>query len=401
MSKKLLYSFVGLLFGSGCCQAALTPDNEATQRQVYAEKNYYIVHPLHYDWQVYDRQYKVYVPYLREKHANVYTASLSMGILTNQGYDLVLYSDQEMYVFVDAALQRKIRADSWTVLRLDSLGRTFGRVGAPRDSIFLTFYSPSGALPLETAFIGHRKTGQQAAALAAPALSVLPKQTSDFTNFLILASVFVLFNYAFLFNLHSTAFARFYSTRNLLIITNREVLPQVGKPLDGINLLFLLNHGLLLSLLYMLVRQGSQQLLFPEKVLRQQESLLDYGFNFFVVGFALFFLIILKYLLTYLLGNLFRMEKLVHVHFFEYIHLSKVFYTWVVPVLVIVFTSYPAFVNTADELCVGLILGFSFLRILLISVSLNKLAPHRNLYLFSYLCVTELVPLLTGIKILL
>jgi hypothetical protein len=101
------------------------------------------------------------------------------------------------------------------------------------------------------------------------------------------------------------------------------------------------------------------------------------------------------------LGSLFRLDKVVDVHFFDFIHYSKVFYTLLVPVLVLIFTSYLSYIDRVESLCTVIIIGFALLRILLISFRLNKLVPDRNLYLFSYLCVTELVPLLTGIKLLL
>jgi hypothetical protein len=38
--------------------------------------------------------------------------------------------------------------------------------------------------------------------------------------------------------------------------------------------------------------------------------------------------------------------------------------------------------------------------VLVINFALNKLTSVKNLYLFSYLCATELIPLLIGIKVL-
>ena len=402
MERNLFSLHIFLLFLTMTVQAETSPE----EQRIYVEKNYFVVHELQYDWQVYDRKYNAYVPYLREKHGNVNSASVPLELNAYQGYELLFYTDQEVYVFVNAALHKRFDAGSWMVFRMDSL-RTANRKSllqttAEASHIFLTFYSPSGALPLQTALIGHRKSvRQEQISLTTPTLAVLPKVTSVFNYFLIIACLFILASYAFLFNLHSGAFTRFYSLISLFAGSYRDGMPPVGKPLTGINLLFLLNHGFLLSLLYMLIREGSRRLFFSDQVLRTQENLLDYMFNFGIVGLLIFFLLIFKYLGIYVLGSLFRLDKVVNVHFFEFIHYSKVFYTLLVPVLVFIFISYPSLINQADNVCIAIIIGFALLRILLISFKLNKLAPHRNLYLFSYLCVTELVPLLTGIKILL
>ena len=402
MGRSLFNLHIFLLFLTLTVQAETSPG----EQQTYVEKNYFVVHELQYDWQVYDRKYSAYVPYLREKHGNVNSASVPLELNAYQGYELLFYTDQEVYVFVNAALHKRFDAGSWMVFRMDSLRNAY-RKSLPKANveashIFLTFYSPSRALPLQTALIGHRKNvRQEKISSTIPTLTALPKRPSVFNYFLIIACLFILANYAFLFNLHPGAFTRFYSIKSLFGGSYRDGVPPVGKPLTGINLLFLLNHGFLLSLLYMLIREGSRRLFFSDQVLRTQEGLWDYLFNFGVVGLLIFFLLIFKYLGTYVLGNLFRLDKVVNVHFFEFIHYSKVFYTLLVPVLVLIFISYPSLINQADTLCIAFIIGFALLRILLISFKLNKLAPHRNLYLFSYLCVTELVPLLTGIKILL
>jgi hypothetical protein len=401
MGRSLFSLHIFLLFLTLTVQAETSPEKQRT----YVEENYFVVHELQYDWQVYDRKYSAYVPYLREKHGNVNSASIALELNAYQGYELLFYTDQEVYVFINAALHKRFDAGSWMVFRMDSL-RTAYRASLPKagveaSHIFLTFYSPSGALPLQTALIGHRKNVQEKVSSTSPTLSVLPKRASVFNYFLIVACLFILASYAFLYNLHPGAFTRFYSIKSLLGGSYRDGIPPVGKPLTGINLLFLLNHGFVLSLLYMLIREGSRRLFFSDQVLRTQENVLDYLFNFGVVGLLIFFLLIFKYLGTYILGTLFRLDKVVNVHFFEFIHYSKVFYTLLVPVLVFIFTSYPSVINQAGNLCIVFIIGFAIMRILLISFKLNKLAPHRNLYLFSYLCVTELVPLLTGIKILL
>jgi hypothetical protein len=402
MGRSLFSLFVFFLFLSVHLHAAISPG----EQRAYVEKNYFVVHEFHYDWQIYDHKYNAYVPYLQEKHGSLNAASMPLELHAYEGYELVFYTEQEVYVFINAALQKRFDADTWVTLPMDSLLAVYRN--APQQStavntsqVFLTFYSPSGLLPLPTAFIGHKKNVQEKAATAAPTLTVLPKRASAFQYFLIIACIFILANYAFLYNLHPTAFARFYSIKSLFGTSYRDGVAPVGKPLNGINLLFLLNHGFLLALLYMLVREGSRHLFFTEQVLRTQESLPDYLYNFGLIGVAVFFLLICKYLGTYVLANLLRLDKIVNVHFFEYIHYSKIFYTILVPVLVLIFTSYPVWIDKADNLLVALIVGFALIRILLISLRLNKLAPHRNLYLFSYLCVTELVPLLAGIKILL
>ena len=382
---------LSLLFFGWPGRAATSPGEQRT----YIQERYHLVRDLGYDWQVFDRAYGAYVPYLKPKHGNISSVSLAVDLAAQKGNELLFYAEEETYLFVNAALQRRIDP-GWVVLRVDSLRALY-----QQGPFFLTLYRSSGTLPPLTALIGHLKTIRQVATSTSPGLLIQARRVSGFNYFVVLASLFILGSYAFLWNLHPGAFNRFYSLRSLFSSSQREDDVQVGKPLNSINLLFLLNHAFLLALLYTLIREGTQRVVFPEQVLRTPEGLGNHTFNFLLVGLVVFLLMVIKYAGTYLLGSLFRFEKLVNVHFFEYIHLSKVFYTLIVPALVVVFTSYPSYLAVAEQFCIPLVIGFSFLRIGLISLSLNRLASHRNLYLFSYLCVTELVPLLTGIKILL
>src|SRR5690348_15128418 len=99
LMARAIYGWIIFLIISGTyCRAEVSPD----ERLSYVEKNYYIVHELKYDWQVYDKRYKTYVPYIRAKHANVSSVNFPLDLQAYKGYELVLYSDEEFYLFINA-----------------------------------------------------------------------------------------------------------------------------------------------------------------------------------------------------------------------------------------------------------------------------------------------------------
>jgi len=116
--------------------------------------------------------------------------------------------------------------------------------------------------------------------------------------------------------------------------------------------------------------------------------------------FAFFALLLGKYLLIQAVGSVFKLSGVTHVHFYEYLLFSRVFYTVVVFLQFALFLVAPVWVSVIAEVVIWIVLLFNIVRIVIINSVLSRLTSAKNLYLFSYLCTTELIPLLIGIKIL-
>jgi hypothetical protein len=114
----------------------------------------------------------------------------------------------------------------------------------------------------------------------------------------------------------------------------------------------------------------------------------------------IFALLLGKYLLIQAVGSVFKLSGVTHVHFYEYLLFSRVFYTAVVFLQFALFLVAPVWVSVIAEVIIWVVLLFNIVRIVVINSVLSRLTSAKNLYLFSYLCTTELIPLLIGIKIL-
>lgn len=116
------------------------------------------------------------------------------------------------------------------------------------------------------------------------------------------------------------------------------------------------------------------------------------------VGFNL--LAYLKYLLIAITGWLFHARPLVNKHFIDYINASSLFYLLVSIVLSL--TIYSTFIvgETFSLVVIFTIFIFLFYRSLLMYVKLLQLSPYSKLYIFSYICTTELIPVLIALKFL-
>lgn len=119
-----------------------------------------------------------------------------------------------------------------------------------------------------------------------------------------------------------------------------------------------------------------------------------------VLGIALNLVVYLKYLLILLLSSLFNTRGFVSRHFIDFINASLFYY--VISAIVIALGVYASFIPGVlfiNTLKVSLLI-FLFYRCLLLYIRLMQLSNYSKLYIFSYICSTELIPLIIGLKFL-
>ncbi len=363
------------------------------------DSSYFLVHDFADDWQVYDEGAKAYVPYLPERHQNYSSFSLFLNLETARYYRLLVFSKEESYLFMNASLQRQIPAGTWAVLSVDSLYRLYRT-----PEILLTLYgreeAPRAGPARATVLLGYRRApNQKPVALGGGLLLAKPRPTDDaFGNFFILGFLVILLGYAGLFVAFNKAFSRFYSIRDLLTINPRDPTLSVTKSLDISNLFFVLQLSLVVAYLYLLVVNEHVDLFSSQALLREGQTLPDLLINFGEITLLAFALFIGKYVVLNLLGGLYRFERVVDYHYFKIIQASSQFFTGLLVVVMVMASSYPVAMQQAETYVIVPVVLFFVARSMLLYFSINKLASVKNLYLFSYLCIVELIPIIVGIR---
>ncbi len=359
------------------------------------DRSYYLVHDFADDWQVYDEGVKTYVPYLPERHQKYSSFSLFLNVETNRHYQLLCFAEDESYLFINASLQRQIPVGTWAVLSVDSLYRRYRT-----PDVLLTFYGRKTGPQQARVLLGYRRTAnQKPVAVSGNLLLAKPRPDGDtFTNFFGLAGLLLLFCYAGLYLVYHKAFTRFYSPRDLLTINPRDPALSLNRSLDISTLFFVLHLSLMLAYLYMLVANENVDLFSTQALLREGQTLADLLLNFGEIALLVFVLLIGKYVVLNLLGSLYRFERVVDYHFFKIIQASSLFFSGLLLVMMVLVASFPAAGAQVEKYMFVPVVLFFLARLLLLYFSLNKLASVKNLYLFSYLCIVELIPIIVGIR---
>ena len=117
-------------------------------------------------------------------------------------------------------------------------------------------------------------------------------------------------------------------------------------------------------------------------------------------GVVVNLLIYLKYLLIAILSWLFNATVLTSRHFIDMVNASSLFFIFVTLALAI--SSYRIFLpgQNLQIVIIASVLIFFFYRSMLLYIRLIQLSPYSKLYIFSYICSTELIPLFIGVKFL-
>ncbi|MCE7996518.1 MAG: DUF4271 domain-containing protein [Roseivirga sp.] len=116
-----------------------------------------------------------------------------------------------------------------------------------------------------------------------------------------------------------------------------------------------------------------------------------------ILGVAVNLAIYLKYGLIAITGWLFHARQVVSRHFIDYINASALFY--ILATLCLSMGTYATFIANETFLrsVAVVIVLFLFYRTVLLYAKVIQLSHYSKLFIFSYICTTELIPILIGL----
>jgi len=365
-------------------------------------ERYYPVHNFRDEFLVYDDATKAYIPYIDEFHADETALSLFIDLESNRNYTLLLRTEQDSYLFVNAALKRKLQAGQWQLLRIDSLYRAYHRPArpdapAPHTELFLTLYGPPGVQGKQVIIGQPISTTQKAVVLRDDNLSVRPRIRSAYSNFLGAGLLFLLATHALLYALYPRAFRRIFNIRDLLSLRSDEDSFLINRPLSSANVLFVGNLGLVTAYLIVFLQSRNIDVMTPGRLFAgEQQSAWLVG-EFVGLGIAAFVTLLGKYFLLEVIGGLYKLQDIVNIHFFKALQSSALFFTGLTLLLSVIAYNTSA-TGWVPELLLPLLLLFYLVRLGWFYVVIRSQESIKNLYLFSYLCIVELIPLIIGLR---
>ena len=187
------------------------------------------------------------------------------------------------------------------------------------------------------------------------------------------------------------------SVKKLFGFRLREDPGSNNKPFSTDYILFTALHSLNLSFVFFFLINGFRHRYDGLEWL--QFSDFGQGMLYWLLGgLALNGLMYFKYVSVAVVSWFFNTRMLTSRHFIDFVNASAFFFILIALVLTI--GGYSTFVlaESLRKAALFAILIFFFYRNMLLYIRLLPLSPYSKLYIFSYICGTEWIPLIVGLK---
>lgn len=377
---------------------ALFSTNEAMAKvddKISPPADFFPIYDYQNDWLVYNSQYKNYVPYSQGVNESVRSVSLSIDLLKNRRYFLLIKTEAEGYLFLNGALQQRLPSEEWLKLNIDSLFRSF-----KSEELLLTVYGSSGISGKKVLLCNQKQ--KNAAGIvhhsASTLINIKPIPFSQFGNFAVMAMLIILILNAWIFNLNPLSFVRLINPLEYFNNNPREQLSKINKPYSNSIIFFVLIDAMLMAFLLLFFTTNDLNLFSVITILTEQTNTFQYFLDFLLLSGIFFVLIYGKFILMSVVGNMLNLDKLVDTLFLKIIQSAYFFYAALFLIVFMLGFNHTSWFIPLKPYILFPFLFFYIGRFISLYVVTKPSTSFINLYLFSYLCVIEIIPLIIGIK---
>jgi hypothetical protein len=358
-------------------------------------EQFFPIYDYQNDWLVYSNQYKNYVPFSQGVNEGARFVSLHIDLLKNRRYSLLLKTEDESYLFLEGALQNKIRENSWQELNVDSLYRLY-----KKDELLLTIYGSPGIEGKSLLLCNEKKRNEIGIVAGAGSnfINIKPISFSPFGNFAVLSLILILIVNVWIFNVNPMSFIRLINPIEFFNNDPREQLSKNNKPYSNSVVFFNITIAMLMGFVVVFFSNNRLNLFSVSTILSEKSNTLQLLGDFSILTIIFFLLTYVKYIFMVMAGNMLNLDKLVDTVFLKIVQSSYLFYGVVyILVFMLSFNNIHWFEDLRPYILLPFLI-FYLIRFLALYVVTKPPGSLINLYLFSYLCVIEIIPFIVSVK---
>ena len=352
------------------------------------EQNYYEIKNFSKSWYTFDEDEKSFVPVVNKNESTSKAHTFFVEAKKFKPFYLILkQSKYDGMMLINGTFHTKIEAEKEYIIPVKNLL-------AKSDEVAITIFG-SNDVSDKMAFVGSKiKSAKISEVSRDDLLKQKTKEKAPFKNEAIIILNGLLIFVAVLSGINSKAFSEYFSLKELMITKVRDFSFLVNKPLNRVNIGYSFFLSLLISLFILLF--ASNKIFLFQNPLRLRYDSPAYLFMLFYIGSAvvIFILHLLKYYFLNFSANLFGISKLAKLHYFKNIQFS--IFTFIG--LVVLSFCVKSFSNENQAAALNFILLLALfayiLRVILVYFTILQSSKTQVLYIISYLCIVEIIPLL-------
>jgi hypothetical protein len=231
-----------------------------------------------------------------------------------------------------------------------------------------------------------------------PQLSADFKPASFFKDFVIMAGLALIIFFVVMIRVHPKLAADYFSVTRILSLREAEDNQSHARFAISSNVLFYVFSSLLLGLCLIILFYH----LPSDYLLPLDFRAVTFGgvvLQWLKLSFIVLMILFAKILVIYLLSNLFGMRGIAGIHFFNWIRLLLIISGSFSGILFIYFISR-GYNEEVYVIMLSVIVAALIGWVVIVFLKLNNRIEHSMFHLFSYICATEVIPLLITIKVL-
>ena len=358
-------------------------------------QSYMVMKDLKESFLIYSDAYDTYIPYVQGTPFSSSAAVVVLPLKQYRDYQLLIEPPAESSLLINQRIVDYYWNTGGYLYPIDSLMSRYG------DSCTISIFNPSlQPEDLKVAVISRTPYSYTEPSVGSEDfLKVYERPARSFTNFFIIGVLVLLAILAALRNLFPKIFSSYYDLSRAIALRVRDEPNFTMKISSRGHVPFIIFYSLLFGFLIMVLLQQADEVVSVFDFLAFQ-SFGSYLYAWMLLSIIVFFFQLFKYWLLMLVARIFNIGDFAYIHFFDFLRLSQIFYTVVFSIVVLVFLGAESYIDPSAILLLRIVAFFAVIRVALIFFKLLRLSQFRKTYLFSYLCTTEILPLLIGLKFL-
>ena len=347
---------------------------------------FHLLKDLRLEWLTID-EHDQYVPFVARDRANPTIIGVRLDLEKYAGNQLRCCIPARTSLLIEREILTSVERPRCLIYSIDSLRGVY-----QQPALLLTVYQPASQL----AQVELQIVNNTSAPLAQPHPN-LPRPLSSKENFFVLGLVLILMFYATLINHYPKTFRNIYNLPRILTLRSREEdlrVRLVSEP----HTLFLIQHCLVVAFLFIVLIPDAEQWIFSDWF--TSIGLGSYLWLWLLLSLLVLTAIWIKYLIVVLFGSLFKLKQFMYLHMFDFMRLSMMFWGGVFLLAICAHYNLTVREQTYVGVLTYLFIAFALARVLILYLRLFRNSTLKNMYLFSYICTAEIIPLSVGLELL-